>query len=128
MQRDDSKEGILKEPEDDGYLDVAATIRVIGGKWKVILLWQICGGHIRFNELRRLLPGVSQKMLSQHLRELEQDGVIIRHVYPDTPPKVEYSLSEYGHSLEPVFESLCGWGRAHRHRMEEKEKVDFCEK
>lgn len=120
MKEEDVETECLTEQEDDGYLSVAATIRVIGGKWKVLLIWQICGGHIRFNELRRLIPDVSQKMLSQHLRELEQDGLIIRHVYPETPPKVEYSLTEYGHTLEPIFESLCGWGNIHRQRMENK--------
>lgn len=117
MKEEHVEKPCLEEKEDDGYSSVAAAIRVIGGKWKALLLWQICGGHIRFNELRRLIPEVSQKMLSQQLRELQQDGLICRHVYPETPPKVEYSLTEYGRTLEPVFDVLCAWGSIHRQRI-----------
>lgn len=102
--------------EDEDYQDVAAALKVIGGKWKPLLLWMICGGKVRFNELRRMIPEASQKMLSQHLKELERDALICRRVYPETPPRVEYSLTEYGRSLEPVFEALGKWGKEHRKR------------
>lgn len=101
------------------YEDVAAALKVIGGKWKALLLWKICDGKVRFNELRRLIPDASQKMLSQHLKELERDRLIHREVFPETPPRVEYSLTEYGRSLEPVFAALGEWGKVHR-RIERK--------
>lgn len=106
----------LAAAADDGYKDVELTLRVISGKWKALLLWQICAGHVRFNELRRLIPDISQKMLTQQLRELEDDGIVARCVYPETPPRVEYSLTEYGHTLEPIFDALCAWGAQHRQR------------
>jgi DNA-binding HxlR family transcriptional regulator len=96
---------------------VATTLQVIGGKWKILILWHVNEGAKRYNELRRLLPGISQKMLTQHLRELEQDGLVRRTVYPETPPRVEYGISEYGRSLEPIFDVLYDWGFAHKQRQ-----------
>ena len=89
-----------------------ATIGVIGGRWKVPIVWHLFSGTKRFSELRRAMPGVTQKMLTQQLRELEQDGVVRRKVYPEVPPKVEYSLTERGLSLKPVVESMCRWAKA----------------
>jgi DNA-binding HxlR family transcriptional regulator len=86
-----------------------ATIGVIGGRWKVPIVWHLFAGTRRFSELRRALPACTQKMLTQQLRELEQDGVVSRKVYPQVPPKVEYSLTERGRSLRPVVESMCRW-------------------
>ena len=88
-----------------------ATLGVIGGRWKVPILWHLLGGTKRFSELRRALGTVTQKMLSQHLRELERDGVVTRKVYAEVPPKVEYSLTERGRSLRPVVDSMCKWGK-----------------
>jgi DNA-binding HxlR family transcriptional regulator len=88
-----------------------ATLGVIGGRWKVPILWHLLGGTMRFSELRRALGGVTQKMLSQQLRELERDGVVNRKVYAEVPPKVEYSLTERGRSLRPVVDSMCKWGK-----------------
>lgn len=107
--------------EDGDCADVIATLQVIGGKWKAILIWKICEGNVRFNELRRLIPDISQKMLAQQLKDLEQDGLICRHVYPETPPKVEYSLTDYGRTIEPVFDAMCSWGSSHRGRKKKKE-------
>jgi DNA-binding HxlR family transcriptional regulator len=86
-----------------------ATLAVIGGRWKVPILWHLFPGCRRFSELRRDLPGVTQKMLVQQLREMERDGIVIRRVYPQVPPKVEYSLSRRGKSLEPVVKAMCKW-------------------
>jgi DNA-binding HxlR family transcriptional regulator len=86
-----------------------ATIGVIGGRWKVPIVWHLFAGTRRFSELRRALPACTQKMLTQQLRELEQDGVVSRKVYAQVPPKVEYSLTERGRSLRPVVESMCRW-------------------
>jgi DNA-binding HxlR family transcriptional regulator len=82
---------------------------VIGGRWKVPILWHLLGGTLRFSELKRALPQITQKMLTQQLRELERDGVVQRKVYPQVPPKVEYSVTERGASLKPVVEAMCRW-------------------
>jgi DNA-binding HxlR family transcriptional regulator len=88
-----------------------AALGVIDGKWKIFILWHLSQRTIRFNELQRLMPGITQKMLTQQLRELERDGMIHREVYPQVPPKVEYSLTECGRSLGPILELLCQWGK-----------------
>ena len=88
-----------------------ATLGVIGGRWKVPILWHLLEGTRRFSELRRALGNVTQKMLAQQLRELERDGVVSRKVYAEVPPKVEYSLTPRGRSLRPVVESMCKWGK-----------------
>ena len=87
-----------------------ATLLVIGGRWKVPIVWHLLAGTRRFSELRRAIGNVTQKMLAQQLRELERDGVVSRKVYAEVPPKVEYSLTERGRSLRPVVESMCRWG------------------
>ena len=91
---------------------VEAAVSLIDGKWKCVILFHLLRGTARFNELRRRLPGVTQRMLTNQLRELEQDGLIVRTVYAQVPPKVEYSLSPLGRSLEPVLASLKAWGDA----------------
>lgn len=91
---------------------VEATLSLIGGKWKGVVLWHLLQGTLRFNEIRRRLPDVTQRMLTNQLRELEADGFIVRTVYPEVPPKVEYSLSDRGRSLEPVIMALKAWGEA----------------
>ena len=83
---------------------------VIGGKWKVIIIHHLLGGTRRFSELRRLIPQVTQRMLTSQLRELERDGAVHREVYPQVPPKVEYSLTRLGNSLEPVLQLMHDWG------------------
>jgi DNA-binding HxlR family transcriptional regulator len=100
---------------------VEAAIDVIGGKWKTLILWWLHHGTHRFAELRRLIPGITEKMLIQQLRELEADGIVARRVYPAVPPKVEYSLTRYGRSLERALEVICAWGRAHMKRIGAKE-------
>jgi DNA-binding HxlR family transcriptional regulator len=92
---------------------VEATISLIDGKWKCVILFHLLGGTLRFNELRRLVPEVTQRMLTNQLRELEADGLIVRKVYPQVPPKVEYSISPLGRSLEPVLLGLKDWGDEH---------------
>ncbi len=92
---------------------VRATMDVIGGKWKPIILYYLKEGTQRFGELQRLIPHITKKMLTQQLRELEQDEIIERKVYHQVPPKVEYSLSEYGKSLKPVLEAMAAWGSEH---------------
>ena len=91
---------------------VEATMGVIGGKWKVIIIHHLLDGTKRFSELRRLIPQVTQRMLTSQLRELERDGAVHREVYPQVPPKVEYSLTELGKTLEPVLLIMHDWGES----------------
>ncbi|WP_230530501.1 winged helix-turn-helix transcriptional regulator [Microvirga roseola] len=89
---------------------VERALNLIDGKWKIVILHKLLKGTLRFNELRRQIPAVTQRMLTNQLRELEADGLIIRTVYPEVPPRVEYSLSARGRSLEPVIMALKAWG------------------
>ncbi|WP_376775484.1 winged helix-turn-helix transcriptional regulator [Rhizobium laguerreae] len=87
-----------------------ATISVIGGLWKPVILFHLLDGKLRFNAICRLTPAATPRMITLQLRELEADGVINRIIYPEIPPKVEYELTELGKSLEPVLVSMCNWG------------------
>ena len=96
---------------------VEAALAVIGGKWKGTILYRLHrDGVLRFNEIRRILPAVSQRTLTAQLRALEADGIIERTVYAQVPPRVEYRLSAYGQTLAPVLAALKAWGDAHRQR------------
>jgi DNA-binding HxlR family transcriptional regulator len=86
------------------------TLAIIGGKWKVLILWYLGNKTIRFNELRRTLPNITQKMLTQQLRELEEYGLVNRFIYTQIPPKVEYSLTDTGKSILPILANLGQWG------------------
>ena len=94
---------------DDGC-PVEATLEVIGGKWKGIILNHLLTGTLRFNELKKRMPHITQRMLTKQLRELEADNLISRKIYPEVPPKVEYALTEDGKSLEPIIHALKAWG------------------
>ncbi len=96
---------------------VEAALDVIGGKWKSLILWWLRQRTCRFAELRRLIPGITERMLTKQLRELEADGIVHRRVYPAVPPKVEYSLTEYGRSLKRALQAICDWGSAHMERI-----------
>lgn len=98
---------------------IEVTLDVIGGKWKGMVLYCLLKGTARFNELRRLIPKATQRVLTTQLRELEQDGVISRKVYPEVPPRVEYSLTEFGLSLKPILELMGAWGEEYRQLVEE---------
>ncbi len=93
---------------------VETSIDVLAGKWKILILWYLKSEEKRFSELQRLLPRATQKMLIQKLRELEEDGIVRREVYPVVPPKVEYSLTEYGKTLIPILKQLYLWGDTHK--------------
>jgi len=97
----------------EGTEFVQTTLRILGGKWKILILWHLKDEAKRFGGLKRLMPEITEKMLIQQLRELEKDAIVNRNVYPDVPPKVEYSFTDYGRSLEPVLQVLCDWGKAH---------------
>jgi DNA-binding HxlR family transcriptional regulator len=97
---------------------IDAGIDVVGGKWKVLILWELTSGSMRFGELKRALHGVSEKMLIQHLRELERDEVVHREVHHEVPPRVEYSLTKDGITLNEALRPLGAWGREHKARLE----------
>ena len=98
------------------------TLRVIGGKWKPVILWHLKDGVKRFSELKRAIPGVTQRMLSQQLRELERDGVVLRKLYAQVPPKVEYTLTEFGRTLQPILRMMCKWGAEHSRRVHNRSR------
>lgn len=89
---------------------VDATIQLIGGKYKAVILWHLMNKTLRYSEIHKLIPKATDKMLAQQLRELEKDGLINREVYPVVPPKTEYSLIEFGKTLTPILDELCNWG------------------
>ncbi|MFD2615082.1 winged helix-turn-helix transcriptional regulator [Paenibacillus gansuensis] len=95
------------------HCDLEITLDIIGGKWKSLILYYLLKGPKRTSELKRLIPSITQKMLVQTLRDLETDGVINRKSYNQVPPKVEYSTTELGRSLEPIMRQLCKWGGAY---------------
>ncbi len=116
MARTDEKVSYAPEGKRVDYTPQTAArsaqnvIRILEGRWKLVILFQLFGSNVRrFSELHRAIPGVSQKMLIQQLRQLESDGVIARVVYPQVPPRVEYSLTEWGRSLCPVLDRLLTW-------------------
>jgi DNA-binding HxlR family transcriptional regulator len=96
------------------YCEVATTLEVIGGRWKAVLLFHLIDSTKRFGELRRTLPSATVRMITLQLRELERDGIVRRTVYAKVPPKVEYSLTEFGRTLIPVLVAMRDWGRAER--------------
>ncbi len=96
-----NKKRLVKDPEYN--CPVEATIRIIGGKWKCLIIHHLMDGTKRFNELRRLIPVITQRMLTSQLRELEADQIVNRKVYAQVPPKTEYSLTQLGKTLEPVL-------------------------
>ncbi|MDH6651100.1 winged helix-turn-helix transcriptional regulator [Priestia megaterium] len=100
---------------------VETTLDIIGGKWKGVILYHLLQETKRFNELRRLIPSLTQRMLTLQLRELESDGVVHREVYPIVPPKVEYSLTEFGYTLKPIIHQMYEWGKAYELNTKEKE-------
>jgi len=97
---------------------VKTTLEVIGGKWKGIILYHLIDGPKRFNEFRRLYPDITQFMLTLQLRELERDGIVHREIYKQVPPKVEYSLTDFGRSLEPVILAMKVWGERNKSKLE----------
>ncbi|MEV7239567.1 helix-turn-helix domain-containing protein [Streptomyces sp. NPDC051020] len=119
---------MAKAPRCGPYIcGIDAALDVVSGKWKGLILWELHAHRIRrFAELRRGLPGVSEKMLTQHLREMEEDGLVHREVYAEVPPRVEYSLTEHGRTLNQALGPLGAWG-VERMRREGSEAVDVAE-
>ena len=96
---------------------VATTVQLIGSKWKLLILRNLMARPWRFNELRKDLDGVSQKVLTDSLRAMESDGIITRTVYPEVPPRVEYALSSLGETMRPILDAMEKWGREYKEKM-----------
>lgn len=94
------------------HCPVEATLGMIGGKYKTLILWKLISGPMRFSDLRRAVPAATPKMLTQQLRELEGDGLVHREIFPVIPPRVEYSLTDFGKTIRPVLEAMYAWGSA----------------
>ncbi len=102
------------------------TLALIGGKWKSLILWRLGDNTLRFSELKKSLPQVTQKMLTQQLRELEEDGLVRRHVYTQVPPRVEYSLTQAGKSILPILNTMCEWGLQYITSFNKENTNDSC--
>lgn len=101
---------------------VATTVQLIGSKWKILLIRNLMGRPWRFNELKKDLDGISQKVLTDSLRSMEEDGIVTRTVYPEVPPRVEYALSELGESMRPIIKAMEIWGTEYKEKYAEKTK------
>ena len=101
--------------------DVEATLSVIGGRWKPVLVCHLLAGRKRFGELRRLTPNATERMITLQLRELEADGVLTRHVFAEVPPRVEYEITDFGRTLEPILVGMQDWGRVFKERRRAQE-------
>lgn len=97
---------------------IATTVQIIGSKWKLLIIRNLRMRPWRFNELQRNLEGISQKVLTDSLRSMEEDGIITRTVYPEVPPRVEYSLSELGETMRPILDSMETWGKEYKKSLE----------
>lgn len=102
--------------QEAGCNGVQTTLKVVGGKWKPVILFLLSQRTMRFGELRKNIGGITQKMLTLELRQMESDGLVSRRVFPVVPPKVEYSLTAYGKSLDPILKSMSEWGKKHKLR------------
>jgi DNA-binding HxlR family transcriptional regulator len=96
---------------------VETTARIVGGRWKAAVLEQLFDGNKRFSELKRAIPGITQRTLAQLLRDLQSAGIVDRAVYPDSPPRVIYSITPLGKSLRPLLDAMCQWGKSHSATM-----------
>ena len=96
---------------------VATTVSIIGSKWKLLIIRNLLTRPWRFNELKKDLEGISQKVLTDSLRSMEEDGIIIRTVYPEVPPRVEYALSELGESMRPILDAMQKWGAEYKNTL-----------
>ena len=106
----------MKTKDELPVCPVATAVSLIGGKWKLLIIRNLKERPWRFNELQRDIEGISQKVLTDSLRQMIDDGLVYRHDYQEIPPKVEYSLTEKGKSLIPVMDAICDWGTANRNK------------
>ncbi len=107
----------MKKKEELPECPVATTVSLIGSKWKLLIIRNLLNRPWRFNELQKSLEGISQKVLTDSLRSMEADGIITRTVFPEVPPRVEYSLSELGESLRPIINDMAKWGNDYKDNL-----------
>jgi DNA-binding HxlR family transcriptional regulator len=107
----DNKERVVIIKGKEFHCAMDVTMNYIGGKWKTVVLWYLRKDKKRFSELRKLIPNITEKMLSLQLKDLENDGILKRKVYPEVPPRVEYYLTDFGKTLTPMLEEIARWGR-----------------
>lgn len=107
-------------------LPAERALKVISGRWKTIILYQLFAGPKRLSELQRLVPGASQKVLIEQLREMEEHGLVRRQVFPQIPPRVDYSATALGVSLQPLLRELCKWGQRHAIELDELDRLADC--
>jgi DNA-binding HxlR family transcriptional regulator len=112
-------EKYMKTKEELPNCPVATTVALIGNKWKLLIIRNLLVRSWRFNELHKSLEGISQKVLTESLRQMESDGIITRTVYPEVPPHVEYALSELGESMRPILKSMQDWGNSYKASLSE---------
>ena len=115
VQEQEAKMSVSKKEISACPID--AMLSVVDGRWKGTILWRLSEGPMRTSELRRSIPGITERMLIRHLQDLVRDGILVRHQENAVPPCVRYSISKYGRTLVPVLEVICAWGRAHLQRV-----------
>ena len=108
---------LMKTKDELPECPVATTVSIIGSKWKLLIIRDLLARPWRFNELKKDLEGISQKVLTDSLRSMEEDGIIIRTVYPEVPPRVEYALSELGESMRPILDAMQKWGAEYKNAL-----------
>ncbi|ATW27087.1 winged helix-turn-helix transcriptional regulator [Candidatus Formimonas warabiya] len=119
---------MIKFKDTEYQCSMELTLDLIGGKWKSLILWYLGENTLRFSELRKMIPRITQKMLTQQLRELEGNGLVNRFIYTQVPPKVEYSLTEAGKSLLPILSTMCQWGLDYVNNLEPGNNKTACER
>lgn len=107
-------------------LPIERALKAISGRWKAVILYHLLGGSKRLSELKRLVPPISQKVLMQQLREMEEHGLVHREIFRQVPPRVDYSATPLGLSLEPVMLALCAWGQRHAAELDELDRIADC--
>lgn len=110
-----------KAPDIFEQCPMSTSVKILNGKWKLSILWYISRRTIRFNELQRKLPNITQRTLTMQLRELERDGLIKRKAYAEVPPRVEYSLTELGETVKPILIAMCRWGKNYKKVFKDSE-------
>ncbi|MCB8815484.1 winged helix-turn-helix transcriptional regulator [Desulfosporosinus shakirovi] len=114
---------MIKFKNNEYQCSMELTLALIGGKWKALILWHLGDKTLRYSEMRKAIPSVTSKMLTQQLRELEDSGLVTRLIYTQIPPKVEYFLTQAGQSLLPILDTLCKWGQNYANDYEQNELV-----
>lgn len=114
----------MQDPAGRARCPVDFTLRMVGGKWKPLILYRLTTSTLRFGQLQRMMPQVTQRMLTLQLRELERDGLLTRTIFPEVPPRVEYALTPAADKLMPILAQLGGWMREHEHLLQDEQLAD----